>query len=380
MTDNPDNTPSQPGKKKQRVAFRYNRAKPARKKDWTRQFREQDEDQDETVAEERVKAKGDLSRKRTIIETDGDPLINLAENQRVGTAIAVRGQIAEVDDGCRIWPCTVRRILRTRLIEQRHPVAVGDQVIFTITADKEGVEREGVIERVAPRHGTLSRRYGDRVHTIVANVDQVIIVASANYPPIKPHLIDRYIVSALAGDLEPIVCVNKIDLDDTGEGAEAVTLYRSIGHQVLATSALTGQGLDELRGVMKDNESVLAGQSGVGKSSLLNVLQPSLNLTVGEMSQATAKGRHTTSTARLLRMDFGGYVVDTPGVRSFELAQIPANELEVYFVEFADRVADCKFPNCTHIHENGCAIQKAVADGQIDEDRYESYVRMFTDP
>jgi ribosome biogenesis GTPase len=287
----------------------------------------------------------------------------------------MRGLFADVDDGKRVWPCTVRRVLRTRLTEERHPVTVGDRVQF-----RAGSDTEGVIEAVEPRRGQLRRRVGRRVHTIVANVDQAIIVSSADLPLPKPHLIDRYIVASHAGEITPVVCMNKLDLDDDGAARDLLDRYAKLGYTTLATSAVTGDGVTALCEQLKNKASVIAGQSGVGKSSLLNRIQPDLQLKTGDIIEQTSKGRHTTSTATLLRLEVGGYVVDTPGVRSFDLSTVERSEFEAYFVEFVDHVPDCKFPDCTHRHEAECAVIQAVERGEIHPDRYESYVRLFEEP
>lgn len=356
--------------KKIRVEFRSNRSRPSRAKDWTRLHRDGEEIESRQV--ENVVAKGDLSRKRTV--KDGD---EADASLRPGTVTALRGQFADVDDGRRVWPCTVRRLLRTRMSRERFPVTVGDRVGFRIVADKQGVQTEGVIERVESRHSELKRVAGRREHVMAANVDQVLIVSSAEQPPPKPHLIDRYMVAAHAGRMTPILCMNKIDLDAAGEGRGIAGLYASLGYRALCTSAVTGEGVDGLRDVFRGKSTVLAGQSGVGKSSLLNALQPGLGLRVRAVSDDTAKGRHTTTTAELLRLDFGAYVVDTPGIRTFDISAVPAGELEQYFADLVPHVADCRFPDCTHRHEDDCAVKDAVTAGHIHPLRYESYVRMF---
>lgn len=367
------------GSRKIRVDFRANRAKPAREKDWTRQAREAGEEELDTLGTERVSGKGDLSRKRTIIAGDADQAVPGEQGMRDGTVVTVYGAVAQVDDGKRVWPCSIRRVLRTRSIRARNVVTVGDRVQFTVLGDRQGVEAEGVIESVKPRRGELKRVVGHREHTVVANVDQAVIVTSAGAPKPKPHLVDRYIVSALHGGIEPVICLNKID-QATPETVEPfVSLYRRLGYKTLATSALTKEGMDKLGEVLAGKASVVAGQSGVGKSSLLNALQPGLNLSIGKVVEDTLKGRHTTARATLLKLDLGGYVVDTPGVKAFDLSCVPAGEFEEHFVEFVDRVPHCKYPNCTHIREDHCAIRGAVERGLIHPDRYESYVRLFTD-
>ncbi|MCH8878736.1 MAG: ribosome small subunit-dependent GTPase A [Planctomycetes bacterium] len=359
--------------KKVRVAFRRNRTQPARDKSWTRQFNEHGFENTDTVNRESLIPKGDMSRKRTIIEDEDTSELNLRE----GRAIAMRGLIVEVDDGERVWPCTVRRILRTRLIDERHPVAVGDIVQFMISAEASGADQAGVIYSVYARTSQLTRRSGERVHVIAANVDQVLIVASADEPPLKPQLIDRYLVAAHAGDITPLICINKIDLGDDEEIASVAEMYCKIGYRVILASAATGEGIDALKTALAGKETVVAGQSGVGKSTLLNVMQPGLQLATAEVSQSNFKGKHTTTTAQLLKLAFGGYVVDTPGIRSYDLAVVPKNEFELHFVEFVAHVPHCRFPDCTHIHEGECAIKQAVEDELIDPRRYESYCRLY---
>ncbi|HOW72970.1 MAG TPA: ribosome small subunit-dependent GTPase A [Phycisphaerae bacterium] len=366
--------PSRGGGDKRRVDFRPNRQRPGRRKQWHPPA-EQDNRHDQVAPfSESVQARGDLSRKRTIIEQGGDvPDGSLAE----GIAVAVRGQFVDVDDGQCVWPCTVRRILRTMSIRDRHPVVAGDRVWFAVVADSQGQLKEGVIVRVAPRRTSLTRSDGRKTHVIAANVDQALIVSSIREPVLKPHLIDRYLVACHAGNLTAIICVNKCDLDTEGETNEIVDRYRCLGYAAIATSAATGQGLQELRTLLAGKATLLAGQSGVGKSSLVNAIQPSLNLPTAAVSATTEKGRHTTTTAVWLKLDIGGAVIDTPGIRALDVAMIPLNELETHFVEFVDRLQHCRFPNCVHIHEEGCAIQEAVDAGEVDPSRYDSYVELF---
>jgi len=293
--------------------------------------------------------------------------------------VAVRGQFVEVDDGRQIWPCTIRRILRTRLIEERSPVVVGDQVTFVIVADSQGVLNEGVIERVHSRRNALTRSDGRLAHMVAANVDQVLIVTSIREPMIKPHLIDRYLVAAHAGQLPAAICVNKVDLDGEGEAAIILDRYRRLAYPVLATSAVAGTAIDALGSLLAGKVTLLAGQSGVGKSSLLNAVEPGLNLRTAHVSTMTEKGRHTTTTAVWIKLEMGGAVIDTPGIRALDVAMVPINELEMHFVEFVDRLAHCKFPNCVHIHEDGCAVKAAVESGEIEPHRYKSYLQLFTE-
>lgn len=365
--------------RKIRVDFRRNRQPRPRKRSIPEHLAAQADDNDDlsTPKWEMVAPKGDLSRKRTVIDREGgaDPaLVNALD----GVVTAVLGLIAHVEgpDGNN-YACTVRRILRTRQIDHRHPVTVGDRVRFVPEPGRGDASSAGVIHTVLPRRSELCRANDKRTHLIAANVDQVVVVASADQPPIKPSLIDRYLISASAGRMAAVVCINKIDLDQDGYAREVLERYRHIGYPVAATSTVTGEGVDELRTLMTGKSSVIAGQSGVGKSSLLNAVQPGLQLKTGVVSRFTEKGRHTTTTAQLLKLDGGGYVVDTPGIRAFELAMVPLGELEMHFVEFVPLISRCKFADCTHIHESGCAIREAVETEEIDPDRYYTYVRVF---
>jgi len=366
------------GGKKVRVALRRNRSARRRQTNWTKEHREGEDGAVDAVAGESLTGKGELSRRRTVTVHE-DPS-EIPEGLTRGTVIAMRGLYADVDDGERILPCTVRRILRTRLVEERHPVTVGDRVLFRLHDRRGGVVQEGVIEVVLPRSGQLRRRVRRRIQTIVANVDQVVIVSSANQPSPKPHLIDRYIVAARAGEITPVICMNKVDLDTGGFATQLLDRYVHLGYGTLCTSAATGEGIDSLRAVLQGKASVIAGQSGVGKSSLLNVLQPGLQLATGDITEQTSKGKHTTSTAVLIRLEIGGYVVDTPGIRSFDLSTIGRNEFEAHLIELLDHVPNCNFPDCTHTHESGCAVIEAVEQGHIHPERYESYVRLFIEP
>jgi ribosome biogenesis GTPase len=366
-----------PGKKKTRVQLRRKRGAPARRKNWTGLVQDKGVDFAETRQEERVVPKGELSRMRTVIQPA--PGARAPTTLHEGRVVAMRGLIAEVDDGQQIWPCTIRRMLRTRLIAERHPVTVGDRVRFSLGSAADGAERSGAIESVLPRRGVLTRTVGQRVQVIAANIDQAVIVSAADQPPPKPHLIDRYIVAALHGGITPVICINKIDLDPDGLARELLLRYADLGYTVLACSARTGDGTESFRALLAGKSSVLAGQSGVGKSSLLNAIQPGLRLKVGEIVAHLGKGRHTTTTAQLLKLAAGGYVVDTPGIRTLDLTDVPRHEIEKHFVEFVAWIQDCKFPDCTHTHEVGCAVKAALAADKIHPERYESYVRMFED-
>lgn len=380
-------------KKKIRVELRKNRSKPPRENDLTRQF-QQDADQAEDVQSgERVRAKGELSRHRTIVQdvtTDGltMPAVDIKQCHR-GRVLRTHGlyNYVELDDG-RQFRCTLRRLLKSLTTDERSIVTTGDIVwvrpsghLAKPESSDDGSSScplyDGMIERVEPRHGTLTRASRRREHVIVANVDQLVIVMSVVEPALKPHLIDRYLASAIKGQLRPIICLNKCDLTDAVELQPLVGAYAQLGIPTVLTSAKTGRGVDELRDLLKNRATVFSGQSGVGKSSLLNQIQPQLGLRVRSVSEASQKGRHTTTAAQLIRLEFGGWVVDTPGVRQLQLWDTRPEEIEGFFPEFAPFVPLCGFPNCTHIPEIHCAVKAAVDRRLISLRRYQSYVGMF---
>jgi ribosome biogenesis GTPase len=369
-------------KKKVRVDLRKNRAKPPRKHNLTRDFQKHGFEEEATASVERVRAKGDLSRRRTIVQdADADeletrmPSVDPAQSRR-GRVLRVHGLWSVVEDDDRtLYRCAVRRLLKQLLTEQRSIVTTGDVVWFRPVTAPGAADTmpEGLIERVDPRHGILTRASRGREHVLVANVDQLVIVMSLVEPELKPHLIDRYLASAVHGGLVPIICLNKVDLIDAELLQPLIGAYSQLGVTSILTSAVTGQGLDRLRRSLAGRATVFSGQSGVGKSSLLNALQPGLDLRVREVSDVNQKGKHTTTTAELIRLEAGGWVVDTPGLRQLQLWDIHPAEVEGFFPEFHPYVPLCEFPDCTHTHEIGCAVKQAVFRRQISDRRYLSY-------
>lgn len=354
-------------KKKMRVELRRNRSKPPRVKDLTRDYGEARAE--DAATGERVRAKGDLSRRRTIVSDESEMP---AADGVPGRVVKVHGlySFVELADG-RTLQCTVRRLLKTLVTDARSIVTTGDRVIVRVAGD------EGVIERVEPRHGVLTRASRRREHVVVANVDQLAIVISLVQPDLKPHLIDRYLAAAIRGQLKPILCLNKIDLADPAALQPLVGFYSQLGIPTLLTSAVTGQGIERLRELLRNRSTVFAGQSGVGKSSLLNAVQPGLGLRVREVSSVNQKGQHTTTTAELIRLDDGGWLVDTPGVRQLQLWDTRPEEVEGYFPEFAPFIEKCRFPDCTHTHESGCGVKEGLERKLLSERRYVSYLGMF---
>jgi ribosome biogenesis GTPase len=371
-------------KRKVRVAFKKNRQKRTRANDLTGQFHESDLAGTDPVRVERVRAKGELSRRRTIIEEIPDAAEQAGQEPAseaptltsclTGRVVRIHGlsSIVQTDDG-RTFSCHVRRVLKTLEIEGRNAVAVGDIVRFRPGTGKDD---EGLIEKVEPRAGTMSRVYRHREHLIVANVDQVLVVSAFEEPGLKLPLIDRYLIAAEAGGVRPVILLNKSDLVDLALYQWVVGLYTQLGYETIVASTVEGRGIDRLKELLAGGTTAIAGQSGVGKSSLLNAIQPGLNLRVREVSDWTAKGKHTTTTAELIRLDSGGFVVDTPGFRQFELWGVPASEVGGRFIEFRPYLPLCRFPDCSHTHEADCAVKDAVNSGQIHTSRYESYLKI----
>jgi ribosome biogenesis GTPase len=375
-------------KKKVRVAFKKNRSKRTRANDLTRSYHANDPAKAEPASAERIRAKGDLSRHRTIMtdvtegaeagdsdDSAGRRSVDL-ETCLVGRVVRIHGLISVVegDDG-QSYPCHIRRVLKTMAIDGRNVVAVGDRVWFR--PHGSGGD-EGLIEKVEGRSGTITRGYRRQKHVLVSNVDQILIVSALEDPPLKLPLIDRYLISAEIGGVRPVIVLNKADLVDPALYQWVIGLYTQLGYETVLASATDGRGIDQLRALVAGGGvTAFSGQSGVGKSSLLNAIQPGLNLRVREVSDWTSKGKHTTTNSELIRLDSGGYVVDTPGLRQFELWGVVPSELSGHFVEFRPYLSLCKFPDCSHTHETECAVRDAVRWGQIDSSRFESYLKLF---
>jgi ribosome biogenesis GTPase / thiamine phosphate phosphatase len=269
-------------------------------------------------------------------------------------------------------------VVDVKAIDMVDPVAVGDEVMFVDNQDGHGL-----IVDVLPRRSKLVRRSAGRKvleQVIVANLDQVVPVFAAAQPAPKWNLLDRYLTTAESLGLPSIICITKMDLvSGSTEQAmcEELEMYRKIGYRVLLTSVTAGLGMDEFKAAIQGKLSVFVGKSGVGKSSLLNELQPGLGIRVNAVSQATTKGKHTTTHLEMFPLDGGGAVVDTPGMREFGLWNVDETDLALFFPEIRPYVGQCKFGlNCRHLEEPGCAILNAVKVGRIDERRYHSFIRI----
>lgn len=295
--------------------------------------------------------------------------------RRSGKVIAVDARGALVDAGGERLFCRVRGRFYEDLGGQKRPVAPGDDVVVEITAPGEGS-----IEEIGPRRSRLSRisAGGGSEQVIAANVDRVAIVVATKNPPLRIGLVDRLVVAARNQGIEPLVVVNKIDLGGGKKIDEVREIYGELGYPVILTSATEREGIDALARELAGRITVFAGHSGVGKSSLLNALDPDLGLKVGEVSRQTTKGRHTTTRAFLLPLRGGGYVLDTPGIRGFALFDVTRADLDIFFAEFEPFIELCRFYDCTHSHEPKCAVRAAVEAGEISPARHAAYLRILS--
>jgi ribosome biogenesis GTPase len=268
-------------------------------------------------------------------------------------------------------------IVDERLKEEGATLVVpGDHVRVEI--DGEGKEAQYIVRGVAPRKTKLSRPAGAdarlKEQIFAANIDVLIIVAAAINPPIRIGLLDRYLIAAEMGGVEPVLCVNKMDL--VSEEPAEIQHYRDLGVQVCFTSCETGEGIAALRKTLQGKLSILSGHSGVGKSTLLNVMAPELKLNTKTISEASQRGRHTTTSSRLYVLEDDIRIIDTPGIRALGLWGISAEEVAYFFPEIAELGLGCRFRNCTHIHEPHCAVLEALEAGRMHVARYESYSRI----
>ena len=278
-----------------------------------------------------------------------------------------------------IIPAKVRGKFRLEHKDVTNPVAVGDHVSIRLNDDKTGL-----ITQIHPRRNKLSRRAaGRRVgkeHVIVSNVDAAYIMQSVKLPKPNPGFVDRFLVMATYHDLEPGIILNKVDLmdeEDEHEIESFSSIYSELGFSVFQISAKTEAGLDKLKDHLSGKVSVVAGPSGVGKSTLLNVLAPELDLPTSEVSQKTKKGRHTTTNAALFPIDDTTYLVDTPGIREYGLLDINPEDLPHFYPEFEPYLNQCRFPNCVHDHEPGCVVKEAVDEGKISPVRFRNYLSIL---
>ena len=366
-----------------RADFRKRQSTRTRENDLTRQFQDQSDKLEDSQTGERVSGKGRLTRKRTVAgaaqENEAGFQVELEVDEarcKKGRVISVHGlgSFIRVADGT-IYRCTVRGVLKSLATDLQHVVVAGDHVTIEVGGAGHD-EEQAVIVRVDARRNQISRTSRKRQQVLVSNIDFVCIVASAAEPQLKPNLIDRYLISAEKANIDPIIVINKADLVDVADLQPVIGVWAQMGYPILLTSTETGLGVERLKRMVSGRDSVVTGQSGVGKSSLLNAIEPGLQLRVGTVSDENQKGRHTTTAAKLIPLENGGHLIDTLGIRQFQLWDVIPEEVAGYFRDLRPFINGCRFPDCTHTHEDDCAVKWAVADGKLDVRRYESYVQI----
>jgi ribosome biogenesis GTPase len=271
----------------------------------------------------------------------------------------------------------MKGVLKIDDITSTNPVAVGDLVEMDMESENEGTatiskitERNNYINRQSPRHK-------HQHHIVAANLDQSMLVATLKEPRTSQGFIDRFLVASEMYHVTPFIVFNKSDLYKTKELAKFEQwkeMYQAVGYKVVLVSATKADNIDAIKELLGNKTTLISGHSGVGKSSLLNVILPEMNLKTGEISGWSGKGQHTTTFAEMFDLPYGGKIIDTPGMREFGLVDIEKQELSHYFPEMRDRLNNCQFNNCLHVDEPNCAIKEAVVNGEIHEDRYVSYV------
>lgn len=293
-----------------------------------------------------------------------------------GRVLSITPQGIMIDHENQTICCFLKGILKKEKGLLKNLVAVGDIVLF------EKVDSEGIIVHVEPRHSILSRadNLSHRKEQLIAtNIDQVLITASVLLPTLKPSLIDRYIIAALKGNMQPVIILNKVDLlDESSQDLyqEFIKAHEATGIPVIPVSVKTGEGIEAVKEIMRDKASTFSGQSGVGKTSLINAIT-GLDLPISPVVDRTSKGSHTTTKATLLRLPFGGWCVDTPGIKSFGVWDLNESDVEPYFSEIHEVGRKCKYQDCSHLNEEDCAVLQAVEKGEISFMRYQSYCQLI---
>ena len=293
-----------------------------------------------------------------------------------GTWYAVKSEEGDFFD------CRIKGKFRIQGIKSTNPVAVGDHVIFDL--EKTGDKNIGVIKEIIDRQNYIIRKsvkLSAQIHIIAANIDLLFLLITLKNPKTYTIFIDRFLATSEAYDIPAVLLFNKIDLykpEEKSELGELVSLYREVGYTCLTISAKTGEGVEEVIEMMKGKTNMFAGNSGVGKSTLVNLISPGSDIKTREISEQHLQGQHTTTFAEMYDLDFDARIIDTPGIKGFGVVDMDKDEIGDYFPELFRLKADCKFNNCLHLDEPGCAVKQALEEGKVSESRYRSYVQMVT--
>lgn len=289
------------------------------------------------------------------------------------------GSWFHVKSGGKEIPCKIRGTFRIRGIRTTNPVAVGDKVEFHLPDNQE----IGVITRIEDRKNYIIRKatkLSHKAHIIAANIDQAVLVCSMVAPETDTVFIDRFLASAEAYRIPARLIFNKIDLYSPADHEKAdnlISVYHEVGYPCHKISALSGENMNEFKTLLQDKVSVISGHSGVGKSTLINYVEPGLAIKTAEISEYHQKGKHTTTFAQMYELSLGGRIIDTPGIKAFGLVDVDNDPVAHYFPEMFERLEKCRFPNCTHTHEPGCAVKQALDKGEIAASRYHSYLNIL---
>mgnify|MGYP001187717664 FL=1 len=305
--------------------------------------------------------------------------MNFPQNAQEGTVIKSTGSwyTVRMQDNT-LLQCRIVGKFRLEELKLTNPIAVGDQV----AVEPEG-ENAGIIRKILPRKNYVIRQFPRRKHVLLllaSNIDQAVLLVTITQPNLKPGFIDRFLLMTEPYDIPVILVFNKADLYQEGDWnmyEYLQSIYEPIGYTMLATSAVDGQGLEALREHLKDKISLVSGQSGVGKSSLINSIQPALQLRTTEISDYSGKGQHTTTFAEMFPLDFGGFIIDTPGIKTLAFNHLNAMDVAHNFREFFALSADCKYPNCTHRNEPKCAVKTALEEEIVSPFRYSNYLAIL---
>jgi ribosome biogenesis GTPase len=299
-----------------------------------------------------------------------------------GTVVKSTGSVYIVNTDKEQLSCKIKGKFRLKGARTTNPVAVGDKVDVELLPDEPG---SGVIVAIDERQNYIIRKstnLSKESQIMAANIDQAILIATIRFPETTAEFIDRFLMTAEAYRINALIVINKTDLFDPVDkeiADEWTEIYQKIGYPCIQVSVEENINIDKIKNILKDKVTLLAGNSGVGKSSMINAIDPTLNLKTGAISDYHKQGKHTTTFAEMHTLSFGGYIIDSPGIRGFGLIDMDKDELSHFFPEIFKKSTECKFYNCTHIHEPGCAVLEAVESGEISYSRYRTYFNTFNE-